>query len=223
MMKENMNIRTALKERKLLDKKIEQLSFEAVIVKPYRADNPFIGMKTPDEFSEVIKSEFQSLQDMIKRREAINKAILDINAKTMIDVPAFVSFCKINEGETETISLAAAIARKNYYKNEMANYINRINDRIGSITREISNMQDSARKEIEKTIRMRFDGVQNISQSVYDEFVKQQEEKYEVKILNPLNIDSIMRDAVDKLNDYINNIDNKLSEKTETTYFDVEY
>lgn len=220
---ETMNIRAGLKERKLLDERIEKTVRELTLAKAYCKDDPMIGLLTPEEYEQKIKSDFQSLQDMISRREAINKGLLEINAATKIKVPKFVSFQNMNDGEEEEISLATAIARKTYYKETLSKTVKSLSNSLVMNMREIEEVKQRANEKIREAISSRFNNQTNFSQSVFDEHVKQQQAKFEVVLINPLDITNTLTTVNTAIEDYIQNIDNKLSAATETTEFTITY
>lgn len=224
MTTEKMNIRAALKEKKILDSRIQKLSSEMTMVYVCSTLNPHIGLATPEETSDSIREKWQSLNDLIKRREAINRAVMEANAVTKITVAPFISFAELGSYDaTEEISLATAINRKTYYIETLRVIISSLQSRVN---RDIRTANDSIGKiqgDINDAISKRFAGQTNISQASVKTVTEEETERMKPIVINPLKAESLLSPILEKVEDYIQTIDNKLSEATETTFLDITY
>ena len=96
MTTEKMTIHEALSELKVIGKRIDKEINGVVFVTANKHSNTKIGGKTIEEFSDNIKSKYQKITDLIKRRTAIKKAVVKSNAVTDVTIG----------GETMTVAEA---------------------------------------------------------------------------------------------------------------------
>lgn len=130
MRKETMILREGLRLLNTLDRKIKASSEDAFIA-VYSKDTFILDGLTIDEWEEQAKDKWRSLNNKIKRRNALKNAILRANLVNTIRVPKFVSLDSVTKSdETEEISFAEAIARKAYYKEIIQKIVNKIKSHI---------------------------------------------------------------------------------------------
>ena len=86
MTKETMTIHKGLAELKLLDKRIEKEISSAKFCVSVKESALKVDGMTIDEFKESTKSTYQKITDMIRRRDAIKRAISKSNATTIVSV-----------------------------------------------------------------------------------------------------------------------------------------
>jgi hypothetical protein len=232
MTTEKMTIRKALKEKKVLDNRIQELK-DFGYVTYYTNDNKFIGAMTPEDTTTFIKANMDKLNSMLARREAINKAILDINAKALIKVKKFVSFDHIgqeHEDEYEEISLANAINRKAYYNGMILPLLKIMERNALRKAQEFNTATTRVQSAVEEQVRQRF-GSNNSNTNTslnkfnetFNEAYKEALEAKKVVLIDPLNATVTFHKYVEYVEDYINNIDSELSNKTETIEVEFTY
>lgn len=84
MITEKMNVHQALAELKMLDKRIDNAIREGNFVVPNKHSNTKIGgIDIKDHIADV-KSRYQKIQDLIARRNAIKRAVVQSNAVTRV-------------------------------------------------------------------------------------------------------------------------------------------
>jgi hypothetical protein len=84
MVAEKMNVHQALAELKMLDKRIGNAIREGSFVVPNKHSNTKIGgIDIKDHIADV-KSRYQKIQDLIARRNAIKRAVVQSNAVTRV-------------------------------------------------------------------------------------------------------------------------------------------
>ena len=228
---ETMTIRKALRTRKDLDSKIADLQtckYSAV----YRLDRPLIAGVEAKKVEDMIKANWQKLQALMMRREAVNKAIMDANAVELIEVRKFITFTALDsdESQVEKISLANAINRKAYYKDQVVRLRNMLKDEQRVVARYDEEVQQ-CNIDAERTIRNRKEALPNNANSldyakfakIYADEVSKRIEETKPVYLNPVNSVESLTAAIAVINDYILTIDNELSNKTETTVITVTY
>lgn len=80
-----MNITRALAELKLLDSRInKEMKIDFVTIKKNSADKVKRGTTTIDDFNKDVKAKYDSITDLIERRDNIKSAIVKSNATTHV-------------------------------------------------------------------------------------------------------------------------------------------
>ena len=125
-----MNLREGLRLLNTLDRKIKASS-DNTLIAVYSRDTFILDGFTINDWEEQAKEKWRSLNNKIRRRNALKNAILRANLANTIRVPKFASLDNITKSdETEEISFAEAIARKAYYKETLQKIVNKINSHI---------------------------------------------------------------------------------------------
>lgn len=101
MTKETMNVHQALAELKTMENRITKAIREPDWVIANKHSNTKIGGVSVDEWKENVKSQYQKVMDLIRRRDTIKRAVVNSNAVTKVIVA----------GKEYTV--AEAIDRKN--------------------------------------------------------------------------------------------------------------
>lgn len=86
MTKETMTIHKALAELKLLDKRIQKAVMDTKYCACVKNSTTKVNGMTVEEFKENTKSSYQRILDMIRRRDAIKKAVAKSNATTTVEI-----------------------------------------------------------------------------------------------------------------------------------------
>lgn len=102
MTTEKMTIHKALAELKIIDSRIDRAISESALVVANKHSNDKIDGKTISEYKDEMKSIYQKITDLIKRRNAMKRAVVLSNAQTTIQI-----------GEN-TYTVAEAIEMKNH-------------------------------------------------------------------------------------------------------------
>lgn len=223
---ETMTIRKGLKELKVLNNRISDLR-DYNFIQYYKNDNKFIGALTPDQATADIKATMDKLNAMIARREAINRAVMAQNAQSVIKVKKFITFAHIGENhedEYEEISLAIALNRKKYYRDIVLPMLVVMRNRAVNCVDQFNKATENVQARVEQEVRDRFaaasannNNVSMIKQSeaISDAYNKRLEERKAV-LVDPLNATQAFVKYIEYVEDYVNNIDSELSNKTET-------
>lgn len=86
MITETMTIHEALSELKMLDKRIQKKINDAKFCTTNRHSNSKINGKSIEDFVANVKSEYESITDLIRRRAAIRNALSISNARTTVTI-----------------------------------------------------------------------------------------------------------------------------------------
>lgn len=226
MTKETMTIRQALAERKLLDAKIEKAIRTFDPVKVYATLDKYINGIPIDEYEKSLPEKAQSINALIKRREAINKAIFDSNAVAKITVAKFIEFESLNpevktKTNTEEISIAIAINRKSYYK-QMLTWLKALKQRIDMNVNSFTQATKQNREISQNILEQRFKDKQNVPKD-WDALLNNQIKLNEPVLSDPLNMKENADKYIEAIEDYISTIDVKLSSATEVNKITINY
>ena len=221
MTEEKMTLRQALQERKMLDKQIDALrkqKFLAVTV----ASNKIIDGKTWEQWDEDAKAAWQSLNDKIRRRIAINKAIFQANVINCVVVPKFNGF-EINELDTESISFAEAIDRKKYYQNVLTKMVETFQQSITQANGAYDKSVETVNKYVVERLNQEFGNTTNASTRQRSEREAELKKENETIFRDPAEMIKKIKNASDMIDKYLLTIDSKLGHETEVTEIEISY
>lgn len=212
-MSEKLLMCDALDERDFLAKKISDAikSFTPCFTKR-KMDKKLATGEAVEEFSERIKREYQSIHDMIARREAINNAIIMSNATTKI---------KIKSTDAE-ITVAEAIAiRKSYNSDDLTGKLLKVMER--SFESAISCYEVLARKkdQMDENYKTTLAGRDSKILSAEEiESVEKLTDGYAAELVDPLNIKELHDTIENKQAAIKKEIDTALKVSNATTYIE---
>lgn len=227
---EKLTITELIAQGKNLDTKINDLisSDNFNMVSYYMASTPFIGPRTAEEQEQKIKSDIQSLGDLIKRREAIGRARVRANATTKIMAPEFLSLDKIFAGQTpelEEITIAECIWRKDWYKKQLARISSYLADSMKQSINFKATVETKATALVKEQMAERFGKDSGYSQKAYDDAFATISEANRLVRIDPLSL--IKNDSISVFSnmvlDYIARIDSILSAKNASTEVEFEW
>lgn len=204
----------ALDERDFLAKKISDAikSFTPCFTKR-KMDKKLATGEDVEEFTEKVKRDYQSIHDMIARREAINKAIIMSNATTKI---------KIKSTDTE-ITVAEAIAiRKSYNSDDLTGKLLKVMER--GFEAAISTYEILARKkdQMDENYKTTLAGRDNKVLSAEEiESVEKLTDGYAAELIDPLNIKELCDTIENKQASIKKEIDTALKISNATTYIEI--
>lgn len=217
---EKMTIRAALTKKKMLEKQILAISKENFFAVTTPEKCYVDGMRL-EEWEKHAKARYQSYNDKLKVREALNVAVLKANATYEVTVPKFNGFDS-SLNETEKITFAAAIARKNFYRSLIDNAKEIIKYR-NMITQCFNNEMDNARTEVAQRMSIEY-GNTSVSVSTNERNKREEELMSRVQpiLSDPNGLAPKLDNLVEFLEDYIATIDSVLGHATEVTEIEVD-
>lgn len=221
MVKETMTIRKALTQKKLLDSQIKELA-SSRFVAVTTSKRAIIDGLNQQAWKEDSMSRFQSLNDKLRRREAIANAIMQANAVHTVAVKKFIGLDKQSD-ELENISFASAIARKKYLENLLYTIVAQMQ---GSVTKNSMEYRDAELKADEKVadrLYQEFSSVTQASGKVRQERETELREQYTVTLLDPNKFAENLLGFKEYIESYLADIDAILGHATEVTEIEVEY
>lgn len=206
-----LTVTRALKELKVLDKRINDkliaIRFLDVEQKKY-AGKALETQKTVEEFSKGARADYQSVNDLIKRRSAMKAAINHANAVTKVKVVG------------EEMSVAEAIDGKFSIKFK-ENLLKEMRKQRDHFRRVISDARSKIDEKVDQMISLNTGKDRKVDKEDFDKIAKPFIEANYLDLVDPVKLD----EEIDKLADYIekfnSDVDIALSEVNATTTIEV--
>jgi len=209
-----MTIHRALSELKLIDARIEKA---INVIEPtglMQVDKPVNGFYTKEDFEGDVKAKYQSVTDLIDRKNAIKSAIVKANGITTVDV-----------GE-KTMTIADAINFKAVIVVK-TNLIDRLtkkhnatkakftqeNDRVYNVALE--NAKIMIGKQGDDRVKPNDEDVKNI----IEPFVK----RNEFHLVDPLKVEDLIENLQNEVDEFESEVDAVLSEINAITVIEIKY
>lgn len=217
MTQEKMTVHAALAELKTMDGRIEKAIRESCFVTAVKKSAEKIKGVTVTEFKNKMKSNYQKVDDLIKRRNAIKRAIVLSNATTMVTI------------SDKQFTVAEAIEMKNHgieFKRSLLNAISMQYDMAqADITR---NSGEALEKRAERYITDIINAQPKDSKMSADtEAMKSLRETYlnnnSFELIDPLNVVDVMERFDSEINDFLVKVDFTLSVSNALTVIEFEY
>lgn len=213
MKSETMTVHKALCELKLLDSRIKKEIGESTFVFANKHSNTKVKGVDIGVFQDEIKSKFQSITDLINRRNAIKRAVVLSNAITKVTVCGIeytvVEAIDMKQTGTETkkyliqkIAIDNSRARSDCFSNNENGLEERANTYIANLYGS-TDMKNTSKD----------------AQEAYNRFVEAQ--TYEV--VDPIGAVDVIAKLDKEINDFMTDVDAALSVSNAITTITIEY
>lgn len=212
-MKETMTVHQALCDAKMASKKIHDAVQGLKPVCANRASAKRVNGIRREDFEREAKETYQSIIDLIRRSEAIKKAINNYNASHKIMV------------DDKEYSVAEAIYMMQHgmeAKTFLITYLsNQLNIAETGIHLENGDKLDQA---AERNAVTQFGGEKNQKSSDdYREFIKQYKEDNQLILIDPLGIREKIKSLQDEVDGFASKVDAAIQTANATTEITIEY
>jgi len=213
MTTEKMTIHKALCELKTLESRITKRISEGVFIFANKHSNTKVEGMTVSAYCEEIKSGYQSITDLISRREALKKAVVLSNASTKVTVA----------GKEYTV--AEAIEMKNHGIAMLQSLLKKLErDNRMSRRQADENNGDSLERRADEYVRSLYGNtdMKNASDEVKKvraDFIAAQT----MEIVDPIGVKSEMERLEAEINGFMVDIDSALSVSNALTEITIEY
>jgi hypothetical protein len=197
-----LSIARALVELKTLDSRINKsIGSSNFIICKTKNKNYQVQ---EEEFKRSVQSEFQSINDLITRRNQIKNAIVQSNAKTEVEVA----------GIKMTVSAAIEYKKVIEYKHNLLNVLKR-QKQVATVESESHRQRVQAKIDENIKIICGKDAKADVNaiQSITDGIMKGDP----VEVYDPINIDKVIKELETSIEDFTANIDYVLSESNALT------
>lgn len=213
MTTEKMTIHEALSELKVIGKRTEKEINDIVFVTTNKHSNTKIGGKTIEEFSDNIKSKYQKITDLIKRREAIKRAVTQSNAITVVNISGQeMTIAEAIEYKKSGIAFKENLLRcLSFQYNRAADIINRTNG---------DNLEAKADDYVIKMYGNKDSGIAN---EVIETAKKNYIDNNSLDMIDPLDVSKIIVELNDEIDKFMTKVDSALSVSNATTMIEISY
>ena len=207
---EKLSITRALIELKTLEKRIvKQIGGFTPVALQIGPDHTASQPYTPKEFAENVKAGYQSLKDLIVRRRYIKSAVVKSNATTMVS---------INDIE---MTVAEAIERKTSIQFERE-LLKKLIQEQAKVTRQYENHSIGAQERLQKLLEVTFQKESSkVKPDEYDAVSKPFMENNDAKIIDPLNVQSLIDRLDAEIDSFERDVDIVLSESNARTMIEI--
>ena len=203
MEKEEMTIHRALAELKMIDAKIDKAIDSIDPTGVMQKDKLVNGLYIKADFEKDAKAKYQSVNDLIKRKNKIKSAIVKANGKTFVTIADkkmtiadAINLKASIEFNKKLISVILAkhnsIKAKFVLENEKINKVGLDNAKI-----MIGKQGDDSVKATDEDVKL-----------MIDPFVK----RNEYHLIDPLDVDNLVPELQDEVDEFEVNVDSALSE-----------
>ena len=206
-MSERISITRALTELKLLDgrinTKIDRLDFVGLTQKK-QGETVLGTTRTRQDFESNAKADYQSVLDLIRRRQVIKSAVIQSNAATRVRV-----------GDLE-MTVAEAIDFKDAIKYEKL-LLKRLSHGLTWATTEKEKADQEIGRKVEQMLNQNLGSDRKASSDDYNTIAKPFLEANSLNVVDPLNADLVSKVLEDKISKFEAEIDMTLAESNART------
>lgn len=195
-----MSITQALAELKLLDKRInkalDSVTWADVKTKAHPVDT--------EKFAKTVKAEYQSFTDLVKRRDAIKRAVVLSNATTRVKIGGW-------EGTVaEAIEYKTSIAYKKRLLSEM-------HMQLLTAKRKFEEQQEAVDGRLEKLLHSELGKDVKTSPETITALTNSFRENNKVELVDPLDLGAKASELETEIDEFETNVDWVLSEVNGST------
>lgn len=207
-MGDKISITRALAEVKLLDSKIESAiqKFEPVTYVEGKSKVTSVGT-TIEGFNEKAKSSYQSITDLIERRNNIKAKVIQSNAVTKVTI------------DKKEYTVAEAIERKNSINNEL-NLLNKLKQSYSNNKSKVEAGNLKVRANIDKQLELLAGSDKNKTEGI-DNLVKLTLENQQFNLVDVLGIEKLIENLSNSIYEFQSNVDFTLSESNALTTIEI--
>lgn len=203
-----MTITRGLAELKLLDKRIEKAIQDNAVVGIASGKNPVKGYTSIEAFEAAAKSNYQSVLDLIKRRQAIKSAIVKSNAVTMVNIAGVeMTVAEAIERKTSIVFEQNLLRKMQYDYNKTIDLVEQKNENV--------------KKELDKLLIAHFGKETKGKEMEMSTITKQYVEINESKVIDPINVRSKIEQLQERIDTFLTEVDFVLSESNTVTRIEI--
>ena len=211
MTTERMTIHEALSELKVLDKRIKQEIAATTFSTSNLHCNAKIYGVSIEEYKNAVKSKYDKITDLIKRRTAIKKAITNSNAVTVVTIgDVSMTVAEAIEYKRSGIEFKRVLFEKISKDYNTAS--------LTTMTRNES-LTDRATDNIERTYGNKENVNKEALESAREKFIA--DNTYDM--VDPIDSVKIMEKLSDEIDNFMSKVDSTLSVSNALTKIDIEY
>lgn len=201
-----MSTHEALSKLKLYSNKIDSLLNQNYVI-ANKNSNKIIGGRTVKEVEEIIKSNLQSLKDLIENKKRVKDAIVKSNASTVVTIAG------------KEMTVAEAIERKSLMvleKQLLSVLQQQFNYQNSIVETNNSNLQNRLDDHLSKVVKDKQDT--DTITAISEAFKKSNE----MSLIDPSKIQNYIDKLEKEIQEFESEVDFKLSESNSLTSFEVD-
>lgn len=215
MTKYTMTVHEGLAELKTLASRIEkELSSNLFVCNNKHANTKIDGVSVSD-FAAKMKSNLQKVEDLIKRRNAIKRAITKSNAVTEVTL-------RKDNGDTVTMTVAEVIEYKNVGIQYIERLLNTLSQQYNAATREITLRNNGLDEKADSYVASLFGSKEGISADVITGARQSYVEANTLDLVDPNSIVDKINTLREELDFYNTKVDAALSTSNAVTIIEFE-
>lgn len=215
MTKYTMTVHEGLAELKTLASRIEkELSSNQFVCNNKHANTKIDGVSVSD-FATKMKSNLQKVEDLIKRRNAIKRAITKSNAVTEVTL-------RKDNGDTVTMTVAEVIEYKNVGIQYLERLLNTLSQQYNAATREITLRNNNLDEKADAYVASLFGSKEGISADVITSARQSYVEANTLDLVDPNGIVDKINTLREDLDFYNTKVDAALSTSNAVTVIEFE-
>lgn len=203
-----MSVTRGLAELKLLDKRIKTVMNSAAFVDFAIGEKAVNGYTSNKEYEDKVQSAYQSVKDLIKRRNDIKSAIVLSNAMTRV---------KIADKE---YTVAEAIERKTSIQYEVQ-LMQKMKNEYTKAINNIQRINEEVKEELNRKLDALYGREAKTKVDENNELVKSYRNDNEAKMIDPLKIRHTYEKLEQEIDEFLSEVDFVLSTSNTLTEIEV--
>ncbi|TQR15571.1 hypothetical protein [Psychrobacillus soli] len=204
----DITITRALRELKTLDGRIIKKINETTFATSKKPKENITGFKTVNDFENKAKENIQSIQDLMNRRKQIKTAIVESNAKTMVEVAGV------------KMTVADAIERKNFIEVEKT-LLRKMNSDYGQAQIRVEQQNELAQDRLDTQLNNMISKDGKTDLTAVEGYKKLFWESEETKLIDPVNVNEIATKMTQDIETFEDDVDVALSEINARTFITI--
>lgn len=204
-----LTVAKALNELKLLDSRISRKINESILAGFTVGKKVMTGFNSVEEIEQRAKSDFQSVNDLIERRNKIKSAVVVSNATTSVEI----------SGKIYTVAEAIELKTSIEYKKHL---LNRMKNTYAQYVNHVDNTNQAVKNQLDRHLETLFgkEGKTKVSES--DDIVKSYMEQNEAKFIDPINLKTAIEKLTNEIEEFESNVDYELNRSNVITEIEIE-
>ncbi|WP_195988522.1 hypothetical protein [Clostridium sp. D53t1_180928_C8] len=209
---EQMLVTKGLNELKLLDSRINRKIEEGEFIAATKVSVLNVNGKiTKEAYKANAKADYQSIVDLIKRRNNIKSAIIQSNAVTKVDIAGKI------------MTVAEAIDKKSSIEYEIA-LLEKLTMQYKTSSDIIIKENEKVDYSIEQLLNTAYgkEGKEKITQASYDAIAEPYRKANEYGLVDALDGEKLIKEMKDKIESFLSEVDTALQISNSTTIINIE-
>lgn len=211
MTTEKMTIHKALVELKILDSRIMNEILKSNFCGVKKNVERVVNGVPVEKFNADVKAKYDKIGDLIKRREAIKRAVSNSNAITKVTVG----------GKEYTV--AEAIEMNQHGLNYKTTLLNRLNEQYNHAVDSAAEENMELQNKTDKYVSDLYGAKEQKNSTEASKAAEEYRKNYECRIVDPINISDEIQKLHDEIDNFKSDVDSALSVSNAVTEIEISY